>query len=108
MSTTLVAVEGNAEFKINGKKSRSWLGEGNPFTMLTDRRCYNIALAATAKRGTNAGLSAAVEIFDSMPDPSLTNPLLEKLAKNLVTFIMMINAFANAGLYINVDGVFEE
>ena len=95
-SDVLVAVEGNAEFEINGKKSRPWSGEGDPFTKLTDTICYNIALVATAKPGTNVGLSAAVDFFDSMPDLSLTNPLLGKLAENLVTFNMMVNAFANA------------
>jgi len=103
----LAAVEGNDDFEIDGKKSRSWSGRGDPFTMLTDTRCYNIALAAAAKRGTKAGLNAAMEIFDSMPDPSLTNPLLGKPAKNTVTFNTMIDAFANAGQYKNADDVFQ-
>ena len=54
-------------------------------------------LGGYGKAGNDAGLIAAVEIFDSMPDPSLTNLLLGKLVKNLVIFNMMINAFANAG-----------
>ena len=91
-----MAVEGNAEFKINGKKSRSWLGEGDPFTMPHGHEMLQHCLGCYGKAGNDAGLSAAVEFFDSMPDPSLTNPLLGKLAENLVTFNMMVNAFANA------------
>mmetsp|Transcript_22966 Transcript_22966/g.49697 ORF Transcript_22966/g.49697 Transcript_22966/m.49697 type:complete len:1104 (+) Transcript_22966:265-3576(+) len=103
----LAAVEGDAEFSIKGKKSRTWSGKGDPLNMLPDTRCYNVALAAAAKRGTKEGLRAAMEIFDSMPNPSLSNPPLGKPAKNLVTFNTMIDAFANAGQYQNADGVFQ-
>lgn len=102
----LAAVEGNAEFSIKGEKSRSWSGKGDPLNMLPDTRTYNIALAAAAKRGTDEGLRAAMEIFDSMPNPSLNNPPFGKPAKNLVTFNTMINAFANAGQYQNAYSVF--
>ncbi|KAL7542112.1 hypothetical protein ACHAXR_011528 [Thalassiosira sp. AJA248-18] len=103
----LAAMEGNADFSINGKKPRSWSGKGDPLNMLPDTRCYNIAIAAAAKRGTEDGLRAAVEIFDSMPDPSLSNPMMGKPAKNLVTYNTMIDAFANSGQYENAYGVFK-
>lgn len=103
----IAAVEGNAEFSIKGEKSRSWSGKGDPLNMLPDTRTYNIALAAAAKRGTDEGLRTAVEIFDSMPNPSLSNPPFGKPAKNLVTFNTMINAFANAGQYQNAYSVFQ-
>ena len=102
----LAAMEGDGEFSINGKRSLSWTGKGDPLNMLPDTRCYNIALAATAKRGTKEGLRAAAEIFDSMPDPSLSNPPLGKPAKNLVTFNTMIDAFANAGHYQEAYEIF--
>jgi len=104
----LAAVEGKTEFSIKGKKSRPWSGLGDPFNMMPDTRTYNIALAAAAKRGTKEGLRAAVEIFDSMPNPSLNNPPLGKPAKNLVTFNTMIDAFANAGQYQNAFELFQE
>ena len=104
----LAAVEGKTEFSIKGKKSRPWSGLGDPLNMMPDTRTYNIALAAAAKRGTKEGLRAAVEIFDSMPNPSLNNPPLGKPAKNLVTFNTMIDAFANAGQYQNAFELFQE
>ena len=104
----LAAVEGKMAFSINGEKTpRSWSGKGDPLNMLPDTRAYNIALAAAARRGTKESIRAAREIFDSMPDPSLTNPPLGKPAKNLVTFNTMIDAFANAGQYPNAYSVFE-
>lgn len=103
----LAAVEGDAEFSLDGKPSRPWSGKGDPLNMLPDTRCYNVALAAAAKRGTKEGLRAAMDIFDSMPNPSLNNPVLGKPAKNLVTFNTMIDAFANAGQYENAHGVFQ-
>ena len=102
----LAAMEGNGDFSINGKKSRSWSGQGDPLNMLPDTRCYNIALASAAKRGTKEGLRAAVEIFESMPNPSLDNPPLGKPAKNLVTFNTMIDAFANVGRFEDALDIF--
>lgn len=103
----LAAMEGNVELSVGGKRTLSWSGKGDPFNMPPDVRCYNIALAAAAKRGTKAGLEAAVEIFDSMPNPSLSNPPLGKPAKNLVTYNTMIDAFANSGEFQNAYGVFK-
>ncbi len=103
----LAAMEGSTVFSIRGKNSRSWSGKGDPLNMLPDTRTYNIALAAAAKRGTEDCLRIAVEIFDSMPDPSLSNRSFGKPAKNLVTFNTMINAFANAGQYQNAYSVFQ-
>mmetsp|Transcript_37674 Transcript_37674/g.80459 ORF Transcript_37674/g.80459 Transcript_37674/m.80459 type:complete len:1090 (-) Transcript_37674:62-3331(-) len=103
----LAAMEGNVNLSIKGKRTISWSGKGDPFNMLPDTRCYNIALAAAARRGTKEGLEAAVELFDSMPDPSLSNPLLGKPAKNLVTFNTMIDAFAKLGQYQSAYGVFQ-
>mmetsp|Transcript_39912 Transcript_39912/g.96065 ORF Transcript_39912/g.96065 Transcript_39912/m.96065 type:complete len:1105 (+) Transcript_39912:280-3594(+) len=103
----LAAMEGNADFSIKGVTARPWSGKGDPLSMLPDTRCYNIALAAAAKSGTDEGLRAALDIFDSMPNPSLNNPPLGKPAKNLVTFNTMINAFAIAGQYQNAYGVFQ-
>ncbi|KAL9181558.1 hypothetical protein ACHAXT_010363 [Thalassiosira profunda] len=103
----LAAVEGNLEFSIGGRRPRSWSGQGDPFNMLPDTRVYNIALAAAAKKGTKEGLKRAVEIFDSMPEPSLSNPPLGKPAKNLVTYNTMINAFAIVGQYQNAYDVFQ-
>ena len=104
----LAAVEGNADFSIKGKKSRSWSGKGDPLNMLPDTRTYNIALAAAARRGTEEGLAAAIEIFDSMPNPSINNPPLAiKPAKNLVTFNTMIDAYAKMGQYQNAYDIFQ-
>ena len=106
----LAAVEGNADFTIKGRKVRSWSGKGDPLNMLPDTRTYNIALAAAARRGTKEGLQAAVEIFDSMPDPSLSNvnaPLEIKPTKNLVTYNTMIDAFAKLGQYQHAYGIFQ-
>jgi len=103
----LAAMEGNAEFSMDGKRTLSWSGKGDPFNMMPDTRCYNIALAAAAKKGTKEGLDAAVEIFESMPDPSLNNPIVGTPAKNLVTYNTMINGFANAGQDQSAYGVFQ-
>jgi len=103
----LAAMEGNSDYSVNGKKARSWSGKGDPLNMLPDTRIYNIALASAAKRGTKDGLRAAVEIFESMPNPSLNNPSFGKPAKNLVTFNTMINAFASAGQFENANDVFK-
>ncbi|KAL7551689.1 hypothetical protein ACHAWF_014875 [Thalassiosira exigua] len=106
----MAAMEGKADPKadplIKGKRPRSWSGKGDPLNMIPDTRCYNIALAAAAKRGTKESLQAAVEIFESMPDPSLTNPPLGKPAKTLVTYNTMMDAFANAGRYEDAHGIF--
>ncbi|KAL7467566.1 hypothetical protein ACHAXS_007812 [Conticribra weissflogii] len=103
----LAAMEGNSDFSVSGKKTRSWSGKGDPLNMLPDTRIYNIALASAAKRGTKDGLKAAMEIFESMPNPSLNNPSFGKPAKNLVTFNTMIDAFANAGQFENANDVFK-
>lgn len=103
----LAAMNGETQVSLSGKKSSSWSGKGDPLNMLPDTKCYNIALAAAAKRGTKEGLRAAVEIFESMPDPSLKNPLMGKPAKNLVTFNTMIDAYASAGHYQDAYNVFE-
>jgi pentatricopeptide repeat protein len=107
----LAAVEGKTEFYINGGKSRSWSGWGDPLNMLPDTRMYNIALSAAAKRGTKESLRVAAEIFESMPNPPLNNPpnnpTLGKPAKNLVTYNIMIDAFAMAGQYQNALDVFK-
>ena len=103
----LAAVEGKTDFTIKGKKSYSWSGKGDPLNMLPDTRTYNIAIAAAAKQGTKDGLKAPLDIFESMPDPSLNNPLGGKPAKNLVTYNTMIDVFANAGLYQEAEGVFK-
>ena len=104
----LAAVEGNDDFSIKGEKSRSWSGKGDPLNMLPDTRTYNIALAAAARRGTAEGLDAAVEIFDSMPNPSINNsPFGGKPAKNLVTFNTMIDAYAKMGQYQNAYDIFQ-
>lgn len=103
----LAAMEGDAEVSIGGKMTRSWSGKGDPFNMLPDTRAYNIALASAANRGTKEGLDAAVSIFESMPDPSLSNPPLGKPAKNLVTFNTMINAYAKFGHYEEAFAVFK-
>lgn len=103
----LASMEGKAEFSIGGKRSFSWSGKGDPLNMLPDTRVYNIALAAAAKRGTEEGILAAVEIFDSMPDPSLDNPPFGVPAKNLVTYNTMIDAYAIQGRYEDADEVFK-
>jgi pentatricopeptide repeat protein len=103
----IAALEGRTDFSIGGIRSRSWSGLGDPLRMLPDTRMYNIALAAAAKRGTVEGLRAALEIFDSMPNPSINNAPFGKPAKNLVTFNTMIDAFANAGQYQNALDVFQ-
>jgi len=103
----LSAVEGNEEFSVDGKRSQSWLGKGDPLNMRPDTKCYNIVLAAAARRGTNEGLEAAVKIFDSMPNPSINNPPLGKPAKNLVTYNTMLNAFANFGQYQHAQDLFD-
>lgn len=102
----LAAMEGDATVSIGGKPTRSWSGKGDPLNMLPDTRAYNIALAAAANRGTKQGLDAAVSIFESMPNPSLSNPPLGKPAKNLVTFNTMINAYAKFGHYEDAHDVF--
>mmetsp|Transcript_12726 Transcript_12726/g.25465 ORF Transcript_12726/g.25465 Transcript_12726/m.25465 type:complete len:1100 (-) Transcript_12726:51-3350(-) len=103
----LAAMEGDAAMTIGGKPTRSWSGKGDPLNMLPDTRAYNIALAAAANRGTKDGLDAALSIFESMPNPSLSNPPLGKPAKNLVTFNTMINAYARFGHYEDALGVFK-
>ena len=103
----LAAMEGRTEYSINGKRSFSWSGKGDPLNMLPDTRVYNIALAAAAKRGTQEGINAALEIFDSMPNPSLNNPLLGTPAKNVVTFNTMIDAYAIQGRYEDAYDVFK-
>lgn len=103
----LAAVEGKTGFSIQGKQSISWSGKGDPLNMLPDTRCYNIALAAASKRGTKEGLQAAVKIFDSMPEPSLDNPVFGIPAKNLVTFNTMIDAYAIQGRYEDAYDVFK-
>jgi len=104
----LAAVEGNSWLSIGGKKSRSWSGLGDTLNMIPDTRMYNIAIAAAAKRGTDESLSAAVEIFERMPNPSLSNSPIGKIpAKNLVTFNTMIDAYANSGQYQNAFEVFQ-
>ncbi len=103
----IAALEGKTDFSIKGIKSRSWSGLGDPLRMLPDTRTYNIALSAAAKRGTVEGLRAALEIFDSMPNPSINNSPFGKPAKNLVTFNTMIDAFANAGQYQNALDAFQ-
>lgn len=103
----LAAMEGNDDVSIGGKRTRSWAGKGDPLNMLPDTRAYNIALASAASRGTKAGLDAAVSIYESMPDPSLSNPPLGKPAKNLVTFNTMINAYAKFGHYEDAYAVFK-
>jgi pentatricopeptide repeat protein len=102
----LAAMEGRVNFSIGGKQARSWVGKGDPLNMLPDTRCYNIALAAAARRGTKEGLKAAMEIFESMPNPSLDNPPFGVPAKNLVTFNTMIDAYAILGRYQDADDVF--
>ncbi|KAL7488499.1 hypothetical protein ACHAW6_014093 [Cyclotella cf. meneghiniana] len=103
----LAAMEGRADFSVNGRKALSWSGKGDPLNMLPDTRVYNIALAAAAKRGTKEGLLAAIEIFDSMPDPSLDNPPFGVPAKNLVTYNTMIDAYAIQGRYQDANDVFK-
>ena len=103
----LAAMEGDATVSIGEKSTRSWSGKGDPLNMLPDTRAYNIALAAAANRGTKEGLDAAVSIFESMPNPSLSNPPLGKPAKNLVTFNTMINAYAKFGHYEDAYAVFK-
>ena len=103
----LAAMEGDATVSINGKPTRSWSGRGDPLNMLPDTRAYNIALAAAANRRTKEGLDSAVSIFESMPNPSLSNPPLGKPAKNLVTFNTMINAYAIFGHYEDAFDVFK-
>ena len=102
----LAAMEARPNFSINGKPSSSWSGKGDPLNMLPDTRCYNIALAAAAKRGTKDGILAAHEIFDSMPNPSLDNPVFGVPAKNLVTYNTMIDAYAIQGRYEDAYEIF--
>jgi pentatricopeptide repeat protein len=103
----LAAMENRTEFSIGGKAARSWSGKGDPLNMLPDTRVYNIALAAAAKRGTEEGILAAIEIFDSMPDPSLNNPPFGTPAKNLVTYNTMIDAYAIQGRYEEANEVYK-
>lgn len=103
----LAAMEGDATVSIGGKPTHSWSGRGDPLNMLPDTRAYNIALSAAANRGTKEGLDAAISIFESMPNPSISNPPLGKPAKNLVTFNTMINAYAKFGHYEDAYDVFK-
>lgn len=103
----LAAMENRTEFSIGGKTALSWSGKGDPLNMLPDTRVYNIAIAAAAKRGTEEGILAAVEIFDSMPDPSLNNPPFGTPAKNLVTYNTMIDAYAIQGRYEEANEVYK-
>lgn len=104
----LAAVEGKSGLSIGGKKSRSWSGLGETLNMIPDTRMYNIAIAAAAKRGTDQSLSSAIEIFERMPNPSLSNSPVGKIpAKNLVTFNTMIDAYANSGQYQSAFEVFQ-
>jgi len=96
---------------VEGERSRSWWGTGDPLNLRPDATCYNIALAAAVKRRTEEGMSAATEIFDSLPDPSPDGPppaAGARPAKDLVTYNTMIDGFARDGKYRTAYGVFQQ
>ena len=107
----LAAAEGRDGAEVEGERSRSWWGTGDPLNLRPDATCYNIALAAAVKRRTEEGMSAATEIFDSLPDPSPDGPppaAGARPAKDLVTYNTMIDGFARDGKYRTAYGVFQQ
>ena len=86
----LASIEGD-NMVINEVSSFRWPGK-----IKTDTKCYNAVLDACSKIGKEAGLEMALELYQSMAEPVPVPTRRPK--KTLVTYNIMIAAYARSGL----------
>ncbi|KAL3900207.1 MAG: hypothetical protein SGARI_006292, partial [Bacillariaceae sp.] len=102
----LAALEGRHGTSIDGVEVASWPGTGAAGALQPNNRCYNIVMSAAADSGAADGLDLALNLFDSLADPTARDGTA--LVKDAVSYNTIIKALTNNGRYEEAIAVFYE
>jgi pentatricopeptide repeat protein len=103
----LAASEGRTGVEVDGLEVTSWPGTGAGGSVQPDTQCYNIAISAAAETRSKDGLALALQLFDSMSEPTKADAD-GRPVRDLVSYNTVMSALTLAGRYEKTFALFYE
>jgi pentatricopeptide repeat protein len=107
VSRVLACLEGRSGVSVCGVESAPWPWTGEYGTIQPDTQCYNIAIAAAAKRGGEQGVDTALALFDQMNN-ALTTLADRRPQKDIVSYNTLISALTKIGRVDKAFALFDD